>query len=193
MTSEELIYDKNLDREIVSLIKTSEIGREFSLSPTALTFTDFLADKILMIFVIRQGVPYSLFSKIQRFTPFSENDWAELLDISAKSLHRYKQADKTFKPTQSEKIIEMAEVTKIGLDAFGDIDKFKLWLDTPNFALGRIKPLELKLFPRFRLPHLRYLHDHLGGFLHILHRYPLQLAVKGVLTRKDIRTGQSHK
>ncbi len=38
-----------------------------------------------------------------------------------------------------KKIIEMAEVTRIGLDTFGDMNKFKLWLDTPNFSLGSLK------------------------------------------------------
>ena len=37
----------------------------------------------------------------------------------------------------------MAEVTQLGLRVFGDNDKFKLWLDTPNFALGQMKPIEL--------------------------------------------------
>lgn len=40
-------------------------------------------------------------------------------------------------------VIEIAEVTKIGLEVFGDMDKLKLWLDTPNFALGKSKPIEL--------------------------------------------------
>ena len=44
---------------------------------------------------------------------------------------------------QTEKIIEMAEVTNIGLDVFGSMEKFKLWLDTPNYALGNLKPMEL--------------------------------------------------
>lgn len=48
-----------------------------------------------------------------------------------------------FKPLQSEKIIEMDEVTKVGLDVFGDMEKFKLWLNTPNFALGKLRPIEL--------------------------------------------------
>jgi len=48
-----------------------------------------------------------------------------------------------FKSIHSEKIIEVAEVTKIGLDVFGNMDKFKLWLNTPNFALGRLKPIDL--------------------------------------------------
>jgi putative toxin-antitoxin system antitoxin component (TIGR02293 family) len=29
------------------------------------------------------------------------------------------------------------------VDIFGSMDKFKLWLETPNFSLGNIKPLEL--------------------------------------------------
>jgi putative toxin-antitoxin system antitoxin component (TIGR02293 family) len=37
----------------------------------------------------------------------------------------------------------MAEVTNIGLDVFGDMEKFKQWLDTPSFALGNLKPLDL--------------------------------------------------
>ncbi len=43
----------------------------------------------------------------------------------------------------SEKIIEMAEVTQLGLEVFGSMEKLKLWLETPNFALGSLKPLEL--------------------------------------------------
>ncbi|MGB7209497.1 MAG: MbcA/ParS/Xre antitoxin family protein [Pyrinomonadaceae bacterium] len=38
---------------------------------------------------------------------------------------------------------EMAEVTNVGMEALGDMEKFKLWLDTPNFALGNLKPMEL--------------------------------------------------
>jgi putative toxin-antitoxin system antitoxin component (TIGR02293 family) len=53
---------------------------------------------------------------------------------NTKTLNRYKQL---------EKIIEMAEVTDVGLDVFGNIEKFRLWLATPNFALGNRKPIEL--------------------------------------------------
>ncbi len=37
----------------------------------------------------------------------------------------------------------MAEVTNVGKEVFGDMEKFKLWLDTPNFSLGNLKPMEL--------------------------------------------------
>ena len=102
-----------------------------------------MSDKMAIIFLIQKGVPWSLFDTIQNYTPLEETDWTEILDISSKSLQRYKQQEKDFGPLQSEKIIEMAEVTNIGLDVFGDMEKFKLWLSTPNFALGKRKPIEL--------------------------------------------------
>lgn len=107
------------------------------------TYDQLLSDKMLMISVIDKGVPYSLFALIKDVTPFSESDWVRLLDLSAKSLSRYKQAAKHFRPLQSEKIIEMAEVTRAGVETFGSVEKFRLWLETPNFALGNLRPLDL--------------------------------------------------
>lgn len=109
-----------------------------------ITYEEFLTSKFLIIIAIRAGIPYSLFDLIQDYTPFTDQDWAKFLDISTKSLHRYKMTSSyLFKSIHSEKIIEVAEVTKIGLDVFGNMDKFKLWLNTPNFALGKLKPIDL--------------------------------------------------
>jgi putative toxin-antitoxin system antitoxin component (TIGR02293 family) len=143
MAANEITIQQKLDKEISTVIKQSGIDKRFFSSKSNLTYSGFLSNKMLMILIIKEGIPYSLFNLIQHYTPFSENDWANLLDISTKSLQRYKQSSKHFKPIHSEKIIEMAEVTNVGLDVFGDMEKFKLWLDTPNFALGSLKPLEL--------------------------------------------------
>ncbi len=78
-----------LDHAIISLTKWR--------SPKKLTYSKFFSNKMLMIEVIREGVPYSLFNLIQLHSPFSENDWANFLDISTKSLQRYKQTSKQFK------------------------------------------------------------------------------------------------
>lgn len=129
-----------LDKEIASFFKTNKI----SVHNKKVTYEKFLEDKMLIIVAIRTGIPYSLFDLIQNYTPFSENDWANFLDISSKSLHRYKASpNHHFKPIHSEKIIEMAEVTKVGLNVFGNIEKLKLWLNTPSYALGKLKPIEL--------------------------------------------------
>jgi putative toxin-antitoxin system antitoxin component (TIGR02293 family) len=139
ITSIEKIEVK-LNKEITALLRKTKTD----LHSRTITYQKFLEDKMLIIVAIRTGIPYSLFDLIQHYTPFSENDWADFLDISTKSLQRYKNAaEHNFRPLHSEKIIEMAEVTKAGLDVFGDIEKLKLWLNTPSYALGSLKPIEL--------------------------------------------------
>ncbi len=135
--------EQKLNKEVATLFEEPSTSYELSHIRNKLTYNDFLSDKMLIIAAIRRGIPYSFFDLIQSNAPLSESDWANFLDISTKSLHRYKLSSKRFKPYQSEKIIEMAEVTNVGIDVFGDMDKFKLWLTTPNFALGNMKPMEL--------------------------------------------------
>jgi len=134
---------RRLDQEVQLFFKQTHGSKDGQVSGSSLTYADFLSDKMLIIQIIRQGVPYSMFNLIRNTTPFSEGDWADILDISTKSLQRYKQTARNFKSIQSEKIIEMAEVTHIGLEVFGAMERFKLWLETPNFALGSHKPIEL--------------------------------------------------
>lgn len=143
MVTSDVSIKHKLDKEITSIVKRSQIDKSFLFSKSEITYSDFFSNKLLMIQIIREGIPYSFFNLIQHYTPFSEADWAGFLDISTKSLQRYKQSSKSFKPTQSEKIIELAEVTNVGLDVFGDMEKFKLWLHTPNFSLGKLKPIDL--------------------------------------------------
>lgn len=143
MTTIEIKETKKLNKEIQVFLKDLVINKKQSGLKEEITFANFLSDKMLIVLAIREGLPYSIFKIIQNRAPFSQNDWAEVLDLSVKSLHRYHQANKRFKSIHSEKIIELAEVTELGKDVFGDTDKFKLWLDTPNFSLGNLKPLEL--------------------------------------------------
>ncbi len=135
-----MTIEQKLNKELSHLFAGSAKGVR---AGRKVTYEQMLSDKMLMISVIRKGVPYSLFALIKDVTPFSESDWAHLLDLSAKSLSRYKQASKHFRPLQSEKIIEMAEVTRAGVETFGSMEKFRLWLETPNFALGNLRPLDL--------------------------------------------------
>ncbi|MEI6047735.1 MAG: antitoxin Xre/MbcA/ParS toxin-binding domain-containing protein [Bacteroidota bacterium] len=143
MTATKMNIEQKLNKEVSSLFKRSSTSYDFVPVKSNLTYDDFLSDKMLIIAAIRTGIPYSFFELIQHYSPFSETDWANFLNISTKSLHRYKLSSKQFKTYQSEKIIEMAEVTNVGLDVFGNMDKFKLWLDTPNFSIGNMKPMEL--------------------------------------------------
>lgn len=109
-----------------------------------ISFADFFRDKMLIVQAIRKGLPYKIFNQIKSFTPFSDSDWAEYLDLSTKTLQRYRdEADFSFKPIHTEKIIELAEVTNFGIAVFGSSEKFRDWLYAPSYALNNLKPAEL--------------------------------------------------
>ena len=106
--------------------------------------TAFFADRMLLVELIRKGIPTSLFLTIKEMAPFSDEEWSGFLDISLKSLQRYKkEPDYLFKSIHSEKIIELAEVTAKGLEVFDTPDDFGAWLNASSPALGGCLPLDL--------------------------------------------------
>lgn len=125
-------------------VKKIDESRGIHLKTDDLTYSDFFENKMLIIKTIRKGLPYQLFSKIKDITPFSESDWAEYLNLSKKTLQRHRnEANFIFKPIHTEKIIELAEVTHFGKEVFDSSEQFYLWLNTPSFSLGNLKPAEL--------------------------------------------------
>lgn len=135
----------NIVNEAISNYVTKfESHKQFKKEHRAVTYESFLKNRMLIVQSIRRGLPYSLFEKIKNITPFTEKDWAEFLNISTKSLQRYKnEKEHTFKPIHSEKIIELAEVTYLGKRIFDSTDQFYLWLNTPVYSLGGLEPIEL--------------------------------------------------
>lgn len=133
---------KALDQAIRTYLR--KIGDTAITPEKGFTYSDFLNNKMLIIRSIREGIPYRLFAVIKEATPFSEEDWAQYLNISKKTLLRHKNDPSyLFKPIHTEKIIELAEVTHLGRSVFDSSEQFYLWLKTPCFALGQLKPSEL--------------------------------------------------
>lgn len=145
MATKEKNPGKSLDRKTELMLKAVQgSGKTVNIQYKApVSFDSFISDKMLVIEVIRRGVPYSFFNDILELAPLRLEDWLKLLNISSKTLTRYKQNKQKFRPLQSEKIIGMAEVTHAGLEVFGSMEKFRLWLDTPSFSLGNARPIDL--------------------------------------------------
>ncbi len=136
-------YQSNEEEVLTSLVQESATAFMTSKSLSFVDIKDFFSDKMSLVNLIRNGLPYRLFMTLSSWIPLNEIQWADLLGVSTKSMQRYRKEDKRFKSIHSEKIIEMTEVTVAGLDVFGSVEKFKLWLETPSYALGNYKPLEL--------------------------------------------------
>jgi putative toxin-antitoxin system antitoxin component (TIGR02293 family) len=140
MSTQHLSIDNSIKRFVTYVQKESNM----MVADRAITYDSFFRNKLLLVLSIREGIPFFLFSAIRRHTPFTDIDWANFLNISTKSLQRYKvEKDFVFKPIHSEKIIELAEVTQLGETVFGTNEQFYNWLNRTNHALGNMKPLEL--------------------------------------------------
>lgn len=134
---------KELNKYIHAFLKEAVDRNDYQVQEEFLTYPDFYSDRLLVVMAIKEGIPYDVFSSIQKLSPFTLNEWSVFLDLSTKSLNRYRKSNTRFKSIHSEKIIELAEVTKLGLEVFDNIEQFKLWLETPNYSLGKQKPIDL--------------------------------------------------
>lgn len=135
---------KGVNEAMTSYVQEVDASFKFNINIEELTYSNFFDDKMLLIQAIKYGIPYSLFAKIKEITPFSEEDWANYLNVSKKTLQRHSNdEDYIFKPIHTEKIFELAEVTQFGNEVFDSLQQFYLWLNTPSFALGNLKPAEL--------------------------------------------------
>lgn len=133
-----------IDKAVQVLVNRVEKERGYKILNKKITYEEFLKNRMLIVYAIREGISYDLFHLIKEMTPFNEEDWASFLGISTKSLQRNKvKEDFIFKPLQSEKILELAEVTSLGNTVFDTEAQFYLWLKTPSFALGNLQPIEL--------------------------------------------------
>jgi putative toxin-antitoxin system antitoxin component (TIGR02293 family) len=136
--------DVRLDKAVRTFV--SKVGKESNLTivDKDLTYKNFLSNKMLIVHSIRRGIPYELYELIKERTPFKQEDWADFLGVSSRTLLRNKlKSNYVFESIPSEKILELAEVTSLGKDVFDAEEQFYMWLNLPNFALGNLKPFEL--------------------------------------------------
>jgi putative toxin-antitoxin system antitoxin component (TIGR02293 family) len=96
-----------------------------------------------IIDLVREGVSAKDFDAIVDKTPFSPAEWAGFLQLSERTMQRYRELKKPFQPIQSERIVELAMLYNYGLQTFGEQTKFDAWLEAKNLALGGRTPKEL--------------------------------------------------
>ena len=136
--------DVQIDKVVRLYVSKVEKEANYQLVDKDITYKKFLSNRMLIVHSIRRGLPYELYDLIKKRTPFKEDEWADFLGVSTRTLHRNKtRKDFYFDSIPSEKILELAEVTALGIDVFDSEDQFYNWLNTPSFALGSLKPIEL--------------------------------------------------
>ena len=96
-----------------------------------------------MIDMVKEGVAYSFFQDLNTLCSFTLQEWSAVLHLSERTLQRYKRQKKAFESVQSERILQIVMLYQKGIDVFGDAQKFNIWMQSENLALGKVIPKEL--------------------------------------------------
>lgn len=96
-----------------------------------------------LIKLVREGIPYSEFSKVLTKYPFTLKEWSNYLNISTRTLERHRDDNKSFRQEQSERILAIFQLLNYGNTVFDFQKGFYNWLNSESIALGGIKPKEL--------------------------------------------------
>ena len=100
-------------------------------------------DVITFIEAVRHKITFTIFYSFAKNTPFTLGEWSVFLNMSERTMQRHKREKRSFDPIYSEKILQITLLYNLGINVFGDKEKFNAWLETQNLALGNIRPKEL--------------------------------------------------
>ena len=120
------------------------MGKAIELKENQISYNS-VDDKDILVLIryVKNGFRFSSFTSLSKNIPFSLNEWSYFLNMSERTMQRYKKEKKTFDPIYSEKILEVMLLYKLGINVFGNKEKFISWIEAKNLALGGVKPKEL--------------------------------------------------
>lgn len=90
----------------------------------------------------RNGIDKKSLLHLAKTIDFDLKELATVLHVSERTLHRY-ELNKNLGVEASSKVLQLAKLYAKGEAVFGDLLKFKSWMQHPNFALAMKKPKEL--------------------------------------------------
>ncbi|TDH18476.1 DUF2384 domain-containing protein [Segetibacter sp. 3557_3] len=94
-----------------------------------------------IIALLKEGIIYSNFEKIYKELPLTLTDWASFLGTTTRTLQRWKKVDAVIPSLSAERIVEIYQLYKFGVEVLG-ADGFRKWLNSSVEALGGKQPLE---------------------------------------------------
>lgn len=95
-----------------------------------------------LVSMVNEGLPFRMFTHLERCTGWTPRLLAVALDISVSTLDRRRKAGR-FSARESDRLLRLARVTELAVELFeGDQDAAKNWLNTEQPALDGAKPLD---------------------------------------------------
>lgn len=90
-----------------------------------------------------KGISTDAFFDILEISSFTRDELADLLDVSFKTISRYKRENKQLNTLNSEQLLKIMRLFRHGEEVFGNLDDFDRWLRKTSHGLDNIKPIDL--------------------------------------------------
>lgn len=90
---------------------------------------------------IRAGIDAGVVNDMVRYFQVPKNGIFDLLLTPASTAHRLIKERRALAPAASERVIRVADITRVAEETFGGREAAARWLKTPNLALENATPL----------------------------------------------------
>lgn len=94
--------------------------------------------------LVEEGLPYKQMARLVEYLDMTVPDIAKAASVSASTVSRW-TADTPIGAPGSSQFFRIDEVIRKGVEVFGGLDELKVWLKSPNQALGNQTPSKLLL------------------------------------------------
>ncbi|MCX6246182.1 MAG: DUF2384 domain-containing protein [Bacteroidetes bacterium] len=111
------------------------------------SYEKHLDDRFWMVEEASSGVPASAIFDLIGLTHLNKSFFAGMLNLSTKTLDRYRQGGKQLNPASGELILKIFSLYKKGEKIFGNTEEFQKWIEKPAYGLGFKVPKELMQTP----------------------------------------------
>ncbi len=124
-------------------VKNSEMTVKTKSKSVLKSYEKHLDDRFWMVEEATSGIPASAVFELIDLTHFSKSFFAGMLNLSTKTLDRYRVSGKQLSPSSGEMILKLYSLVKKGEEIFGNADEFGKWIEKPAYGLGFKIPKEL--------------------------------------------------
>jgi len=100
-------------------------------------------DVFMLIKATREGVDYDTFDKLTGGFLLDNSDWSKILNVSERTMQRYKREKKRFDSIHTERLLLIMLLFKKGTEVFENTDSFIKWLNSENISFGGEEPMNM--------------------------------------------------
>ena len=114
--------------------------------PGWITFNRFVAKETptaAKIEAIRTGIDAGVVDDMVRYFDVPKNQIFEILLTPPSTAHRLIKDRRPLDPAASERVVRVADITRLAEETFGGREPAARWLKTPNLALANATPLSM--------------------------------------------------